>query len=186
MTKKSYSYAINSFMDENGIVFSYKGPITHEILIAIGDNIKEKISGQDVQGMIIKRVFAVFVEQAQNILKYSYERVYETDSVNGIGIGLIGVGREEQRFFVFAGNRIPKSAEKELRERIDYINSLDRDALLKYYNHQRKTGTIQVNGGAGLGFIDMARKSGYPINYHFIPIDEEASFFEIKITLSAE
>jgi hypothetical protein len=187
MKNPTYSYAINSFMDENGIIFSYKGPITQEILIAVGDNIKEKISGSDVQNVLIKRVFAVFVEQAQNILKYSYERIFDATRDKGIGIGLVGVGREaEDTFFVFAGNMIPCAAETGLRERIEYINSLDREALKQYYNQQRKTGSLNDDGGAGLGFIDMARRSGHPIDFHFLPIDDKASFFEIKITLTTE
>jgi hypothetical protein len=187
MKDPTYSYTISSFMDARGIIFSYKGPITQEILIAVGDNIKEKISETDVQNVMIKRVFAVFVEQAQNILKYSYERLFDSARQKGVGIGLVGVGREsEERFFVFAGNLIPRQAEETLRSRLEHINSLDREQLKQYYNQQRKNGSINEDGGAGLGFIDMARRSGHPIEFHFLPIDEQASFFEIKITISTE
>jgi hypothetical protein len=187
MEKSTYSYAINSFMDANGIIFSYKGPITQEILIAVGDNIKEKISESDVQSVLVKRIFAIFVEQAQNVLKYSYERLLDKSREKGIGIGLVGVGRESsEKFFVFAGNMIRRDAESGLRERLEFINSLDREALKQYYNQQRKTGVLNEDGGAGLGFIDMARRSGHPIDYHFLPIDEQSSFFEIKITITTE
>ena len=36
-------------------------------------------------------------------------------------------------------------------------------------------------GGGGLGMIDIARKSGQKLNYHFTEIDETFSFFNLNI-----
>ena len=47
----------------------------------------------------------------------------------------------------------------------------------------RETG-ILAKGGAGLGFIDIARKTGNPLEYHFERIDKNNSFFLFKTTMS--
>ena len=39
-------------------------------------------------------------------------------------------------------------------------------------------------GGAGLGFVDMARKSGQKLHFDFEPIDEHFSFFSLKTIIS--
>jgi hypothetical protein len=43
---------------------------------------------------------------------------------------------------------------------------------------------ISEKGGAGLGFIDIARKTGNPLEYHFEPIDEKNSFFLLKTSIN--
>ena len=43
---------------------------------------------------------------------------------------------------------------------------------------------ISDKGGAGLGFIDIARKTGSPLEYHFEPLDDKNSFFLLKTSIS--
>ena len=51
---------IYKIMDHNDIMFSYKGPITQDILIAVGDSIKKKFPSEKIGYNIIKKIFAVF------------------------------------------------------------------------------------------------------------------------------
>ena len=174
---------IYKIMDQNDIMFSYKGPITQDILVAVGDSIKKKFPSEKIGYNIIKKIFAVFIEEAQNVLKYSFEKHYNSDK-KGTGIGLVGVGRKNfEYFFVFSGNIIQQSSEKKLKSHLDYINSLDKEKLKKYYNEKRKTGVLSEEGSAGLGFIDMARRSGRPLEYWFEKIDDDRTFFEVLIKI---
>ncbi len=174
---------IYKIMDHNDIMFSYKGPITQDILVAVGDSIKKKFPSGEIGYNIIKKIFAVFIEEAQNVLKHSYEKHYNHEQ-KGTGIGLIGVGRKNHEyFFVFSGNMIQRSSEGELKSHLDHINSLNKEELKKYYNKKRKTGTLSEEGGAGLGFIDMARRSGRPLEYWFEIIDDDRTFFEVLIKI---
>ena len=47
MSSKLNVYTIYSLMQDNQIQFSYKGPITQEVLITLGDTIKEKLNNED-------------------------------------------------------------------------------------------------------------------------------------------
>ena len=38
-------------------------------------------------------------------------------------------------------------------------------------------GELSSKGGAGLGLIDIAKKTGNKFEYHFLPIDDNFSFF---------
>jgi len=42
---------------------------------------------------------------------------------------------------------------------------------------------LSEKGGAGLGFIDIARKTGQKLVYSFLKIDEEKSFFVLTTTI---
>ncbi len=174
---------VYDFMDNNEIIFSYKGPISQEILIAVGDTIKTELPAEDIENKIIKRIFAVFIEEAQNVLKHSFDKHYG-DKKKETGVGLIGIGKKKNEyFFIFSVNVVQNSQIKKLKAHLDHINSLDKKELKDYYNHQRKTAVLSEKGGAGLGFIDMARKSGQPLEYKFNKIDNDRSFFEILIKI---
>ncbi len=53
-------------------------------------------------------------------------------------------------------------------------------------NKNRGTGKegLSPRGGAGLGFIDMARKSGNKIRFDFEQINDELSFFSVRMTIN--
>jgi hypothetical protein len=65
-------------------------------------------------------------------------------------------------------------------ERIDFINSLNKEELKEHYKNARLNSIISDVGGAGLGFIDMARKSGNKLEYKFYAIDSVLSFFVLR------
>ena len=54
---------IYKIMDQNDIMFSYKGPITQDILVAVGDSIKKKFPSEKIGYNIIKKIFAVFMSK---------------------------------------------------------------------------------------------------------------------------
>ena len=57
--------------------------------------------------------------------------------------------------------------------------------LKQLYKEIIKGTEISDKGGAGLGFVDMARKSGNGLEYSFEKLDSEYSFFSLKSTISA-
>jgi hypothetical protein len=67
---------------------------------------------------------------------------------------------------------------------IDNINSLNQDELKQLHKEKMRETAISDKGGAGLGFIDIARKTGNQLEYHFEPIDEKNSFFLLKTSIN--
>ena len=43
---------------------------------------------------------------------------------------------------------------------------------------------ISDKGGAGLGFLDMAKKTGTKFEYYFEPLDDEKCFFILTIRVA--
>jgi hypothetical protein len=82
------------------------------------------------------------------------------------------------------GNYIKNEAVRELRERIDKINELDYEELKKLYRFKLENGSFHAGGGAGLGIIDIARKSGTKISYNFEVINTSYSFFSLNIAVN--
>ena len=47
-----------------------------------------------------------------------------------------------------------------------------------------KSAKLSDKGGAGLGFVDMARKSGNQLDYCFVEMDNDNYFFCLKIKIT--
>ncbi len=60
---------------------------------------------------------------------------------------------------------------------------MSKDELKEYYKAQRRKSPEEGSKGAGLGFIDMAKKASEPIEFDFKPIDEKVSFFSLKTVI---
>ena len=180
-------HAIYRLMHDNHIQFSYKGPITQEVLISLGETIKEKLHRDDCDAKVVRRVFSVLVEAAHNILKYSSEKAFMDESNKSTGIGLIGIGKTDcNLFLVFSGNIVTAAEAASIEANLKLINTLTREELTKSYQQQLKQGTISSDGSAGLGLFEMARKSDRPIEYAFSPLSDGSFFFELKIFVKVE
>lgn len=187
METKFNVYEVYKLMQNNQIQFSYKGPITQDVLISLGDTIKEKLHRDDCDVRVVRKVFSVLVESAHNILRYSEEKTDLNSSSRSTGIGLIGIGKTEPKLFViFSGNIISPKDQEIIEQKINFINSLNRKDLQANYKAQLKKHPVSEDGSAGLGLFEVARKSDRPIEYNFSQLDDNRIFFELKIFIQVE
>lgn len=54
-------------------MLSYSGYVSEDILLAVGDTLRERLEGQARDGTQIRSVFSIFVEIMQNIIRYGRE-----------------------------------------------------------------------------------------------------------------
>jgi len=94
------------------------------------------------------------------------------------------VSKGETEYNVTTGNVIKNDKADSLKQILENINNLDKEGLNKLYKQQMREGRLSEKGGAGLGFIDIARKTGEKLIYSFLKIDEEKSFFVLTSTIS--
>jgi hypothetical protein len=66
---------------------------------------------------------------------------------------------------------------------LEEVNNLSPDELKEYYRQSLSETEFTEKGGAGLGIIEMARKSGHKLKYEFTKINNEYSFFSLTITI---
>ena len=71
-----------------------------------------------------------------------------------------------------------------LTGKINKVNDLNREELKAYYKQVLNNGEISDKGGGGLGFIDIAKKSGEKLVYNIREIDENYSFFTLTVKIS--
>jgi hypothetical protein len=178
-----FVYEFYKSMKEHEITLVYEGEITHQITKAFTSLTESNMAKEEENGMVQKKVFHVMVECLQNISKHADDFVSSSEYLfSGRGIFLVAKGKDD--YSVTTGNAVENAKIPILKSMLDEINSLDKEELTEMYKKQIKEGRLSDKGGAGLGFIDIKRKTGKNLEYHFLPINEQASFFLLTSTIS--
>lgn len=175
-------YQYKQYFDQDGVIFSFSGPISEGILFALGDALKKKLSLEDTDANTVKRVFSIFVEQVQNIIRYSIERVdgINKDAPVALGSGIIIVGFQNGRFYVGCGNTVYSDDAAYLGKQLEILRKLNKDELRSVYREKLREEAEDPGKGANLGLIEVARRSSVPIEFDFLDIDAKKVFFCIK------
>jgi len=181
--KKSLDFVYDFYlkMKKNNINLAYEGEITHQITKAFTSLTENNMIRDEDYSSVQKKVFHVMVECLQNISKHADNQFNFVTSKDGRGIFM--VSKDEKEYNVTTGNVVKNDKIEELRTMLERVNNLSKEELNQLYKQKIKEGRLSEKGGAGLGFIDIARKTGQKLVYSFLKIDEEKSFFVLTTTI---
>jgi hypothetical protein len=177
----------HKMMLDKKITLVYEGEVTQEITKAFTSMTEKNLDKVEEDGKIKKKVYHVMVECLQNISKHADDDAQTASDSLEEGLaktGIFLIGNDHDQYFITSGNGIANENIPALKSLIDNINSLNQDELKQLHKEKMRETAISDKGGAGLGFIDIARKTGNPLEYHFEPIDENNSFFLLKTIIS--
>ena len=177
-----FVYDFYKSMKAHEITLVYEGEITHQITKAFTSLTESNMAKEEESNTVQKKVFHVMVECLQNISKHADS--FGSDDFLFAGRGIFMVSKGDIEYHVTTGNVIENAKIEGLTKILDNINLLDKEGLKQLYKTQMREGRLSEKGGAGLGFIDIARKTGRKLEFHFLSIDEENSFFILTSTIS--
>lgn len=175
-------YQMHELMLKTKTILVYEGEFTQEITKSVLAMTERNMESIGEEFSIKRKVFNVMVECLQNIVKHSEEYIADDKRTNA---AIFMIGKDMDAYVIVSGNPVRNSDVESLRSRLEKINSLDKDGLKALYKEiiQSDSG-LTDRGGAGLGFVDMARKSGKKLEFNFYPLDESFSFFTLKTTVA--
>jgi hypothetical protein len=179
----NFIYDLHRTMMSQKLILVYQGDFTQETTKSILAMAERNIDSSGEDSSIKRKVFNVMVESLQNIVKHSDELI---DGEVHSHAAIFLIGREATRYTIMSGNPIRTSNIPALKEKLDLINGLDKDGLKDLYKDIIKNTTISEKGGAGLGFVDMARKSGEKLQFVFPEMNKDYSFFCLKVNVQRE
>lgn len=160
------------------LMFAYRGQVTSDNSVLLLTLLEREMEFSDFSLQGRKRLFMFVLENLQNITRHSSTPVHEMTS-------MVLYSKTEDGYTVITGNTIRKEDVKGLKGNLEKINSLDTDQIREVYRTMLQDSNIGHKGGAGLGLIEMARKTGNRLDYDFIPIDDEYFYFILSKTVDA-
>jgi len=170
----------NKLLAEHNISIIYSGPLWAEGIDGMAEFLQKRLDMDDTPLSASQSVFSVFVEQMNNMLMYSAEKEKAAEMPTGIFV----LGNYDKSYYVQTGNVIKNSSVALLKDRIDFLNKLDKKELRQFYKEQIKTENGNPESkGAGLGLTEIARRATSKIEYEFTPYGEGLSYFTMYVTV---
>lgn len=163
-------------LNQNNILLVHHGEITQDILRSLLSLTKEQFKNKKgIRKVVKKRVFNIMIECVQNIKRHANDVPEDKFASSIFMIGIV-----DDDYFIVSGNILNKKNVPALSEQLETVNKLDKDGLDELYFKLIRNGHFNERGGAGLGFVDMARRSGQRFEYAFNELDDNYCFFTFQ------
>ncbi|MBP9944071.1 MAG: SiaB family protein kinase [Desulfomicrobium sp.] len=172
-------YDLREIFDRQRIMVCFNGPINAALIEEIGRALRDYLNHQQETPSAVADIFSVYIEMTQNIRRYADQH----PDLTGASNAAIIVSREDEHYVISAGNVVAHDDGIALRTRVEGLTGLDRAALKALFKTQLRQPREGLNGSAGLGLIDMARKATLPLSATVREIDAERSFLSLRVVL---
>ena len=177
-----FIYHLYKEMERDNLGYIYRGRFNQEItdnILLLSEN---KLEKEEQSSKTKKRVYSILVECLQNITRHQDD----TGDASPDSLGYFVLQKKLDKYYITTGNLIDKSNISYIEELIAKINRLEKDELKAYYKEILEEGHFSNKGGAGLGLIDMARKSGNKLQYYFRDVNQSFSYFYLHTVPTLE
>jgi hypothetical protein len=173
---------IHKKMQHNTISLSFKGKVSVELIDSVLLIISERLDQIEEDINTRKKVYGVLLECLQNLCLH-----VENDDVSkdyDANSALFMLDSSNDNYQIITANFIPNESVPEMRNTLNEINNLSKEELRQLYNTILRNKTFSHKGGAGLGFVDIARKSNQKLNFDFQTVDAKNTFFSLQININ--
>lgn len=176
--KNVFKYFLN--MRDNQIIFVYQGDVTSDLVTSVLGMMENKLDHIGEVRKVKKKVFNVMVECLQNL--YYHIDIPEDAPIERAAI--LMVGKQSDSYFIITGNPIQNESVSIVKNKLEQINKSTKQELKQLYKDILSNAKMSDKGTAGLGMIDMARKSGEKLGFDFYPLNKYYSFFCLEARVS--
>lgn len=167
-----------SILAKDHLTFLFQGSYNDDMTEGILELTEYNLDNFEGLTKLKKKISFLIVECFQNIVRHGEvgkdyeipEGVFITRNIGNIN-------------YIASINYLNNSIVKPLQSTLDKLKTLTKDELKSFYIDTLVNSDITEKGGAGLGLIELARKSTYPLSYEFEQIDENLSAFYFLVRL---
>ena len=177
MTTKTI-YDFYKLLENDNISFSYRGSFSNNILTMATQLFKENL--EEEHSKLKNKLSFLMIESFQNISRYSEKESHNDLDETSEFFLTRNVG---DTFYIISANLIDNDKIDMVREKLNRVNTLDKAELNKLYREVLTNKQISEKGGAGLGFIEMVRKTKGKLPFDFVKVNDEQSMFFMQIEL---
>ena len=169
---------IRDKMMKERLMFVYRGVVTNENSESLLMLLEKEMENSEFGFVGRKRLFMFVLESLQNVSRHSDRNQYSEMS-------LVVYSKTGSGYTVTTGNVIETAKIDDLKARLDEINKLDSGEIRNVYRNMLSTAEFSRKGGAGLGLIEMAKKTGNKLDYDFIKLDDNFSYYILSKTVDS-
>ena len=169
---------IHDKMRKERLLFVYRGEITDRNSLPLLTLLENEMKDDSYGFVGRKRLFMYVLENLQNIVKHG-------DRSGHGDMSLVAYSKTDDGYTITTGNIIASDHVNDLKKRLERVNKLDNNEIKTLYRQILDTSEFSNKGGAGLGLIEMAIKTGNRLDYEFVPVDKSFSYFILSKTVDS-
>lgn len=163
-------------------ILSYQGPLSFSTIEMLLSEFKIASHEHEISFKSYKKMISVMIEALENITKYSDQ--FQCGSVEKDDFcPACYMNRNTRSIELITRNLVRKKDVDSLRSRIDNVNRQNREELKDLYKSTITNGEFSPKGGAGLGFIEMAKTTGNKLEYTFKEMQGDFSLYTFRVVL---
>jgi hypothetical protein len=179
--KSHFLKVIDSLKDGNEVLLAYDGVLNVDTISRLETEVEGKVTALQIPKGPLKKIFFISVEALQNML------IHGGKDESGHQHNYFILSKNQTKVEIITANLVPTGSIERLKGDVERLNSFNDPAELKgYYMEHLEKNEISDKGGAGLGFITIAMKSGNKLGYSFDKISDKLSLFMLKSTVNLE
>jgi hypothetical protein len=173
---------LERLMAEKNIYLIWSGHITPDMGKEVISFTETKLTEDDTESNMRKRVFSILVEILENVAKHGIDG----EEAEKYGMPVAMIRFENKTYTITTGNLIANENVDHLKEKLDTINQCDQPGLKELFR-KSLTGQNDKSVSTGnMGLIDMARKSGNKLIYEFDRINNLYSYYILAVTVEGK
>ncbi|MBK6835330.1 MAG: hypothetical protein IPG89_14110 [Bacteroidetes bacterium] len=175
-------YALFKLLKEERIFLSYFGAFDDAITDKFTEISEYYLDSSNELNKLKNKVSFLIAESFQNIVRHGIN-TEERKKLAENHRDFFQINVYNERIVLSSANLIVQEEIVNLGKNIDKINTLNIDELRDLYADVLENKAFSKKGGAGLGLIEMARKSGLPIKYCFNSLNETHRQFFLSLEI---
>jgi hypothetical protein len=164
-------------------VLSYQGQLSFSTIDGLLSEFKSAAQEHDIPFRTYKKMISLMIEALENISKYSDQVSYNGDKTSGFCPSCF-ISRNTDVIELVTRNPVQRKHVDTLRSKIDHVNKRDREELKELYKSTITNGEFTSKGGAGLGFIEMAKTTGNKLEYSFENLSKDHSVYTLRAVMN--
>lgn len=157
---------------------SFHGDLSSNLITSLLHIVETKMDTLNASLKLKKRVFNIMVEAVQNLYHHADGASGEMKQVT------IAIAGKDSSYYVATGNLVEADAIDQLKKNLDYVLGLNPAELKEHYMKSLNEGQLSEKGGAGLGIIDLARRSDGDLDYRLVPVSDDQFFFTLNVKVA--
>jgi len=169
-------YDLKEQFDTSGTLLCFNGLFYHGIIEEIGNAMRNHIAQESSAKESLMDVFAVYIELVQNISNYITLR-----GITGLAeaSSTVAIARNSGKYVVSSGNIILHTDVDAVCMRVDEVNAMSRDEIKTQYRKQMRRDVAPNALGAGLGLLEIAKRSSAKMTYVVREMNSVNKFFTL-------
>lgn len=163
------------------VILSYHGEITYDMVKSMLEMLMNKLDNIVGVPKVKKKVVNIMVEMLENLVKH----VSTLDNSQNKHV-IVSVWSQNDVYHVATGNYVSDAEKVYLTDWINKINGFSHEDLRAFFKKNLAESELSERGGAGLGFIDIARKSKQKLQFQFDATGRNQHFFTLQVSIVKE